>query len=100
MKKNWIVIVSSAAAIISCWLLVRKNQQAEEARARAAAAEEERNSMATQMAQEEKKSGRLRAQLHETRSEAAEKAIEADKLKQRLSRSEAEALQEMKSRLP
>src|SRR5262249_12844290 len=31
---------------------------------------------------------------------AAEKAIEADKLKQRLSRSEAEALQEMKSRLP
>jgi len=55
--------------------------------------------MAAQVAQEEKKSGRLRAQLHETRSEAAESAIEADKLKQQLSGSEAEALEEMKSRM-
>jgi hypothetical protein len=86
--KNVILATSIFIAIISGLLLIQKNRQTTEAREQAARAETERQLIISRQAEQDQKSTRLKSQLHQTLTEAAEKTVEALELRQRLARLE------------
>src|SRR5262245_49703501 len=96
LMKNWLVSLSVAAAVVCSLLLAQKNRETEQARARVAAVEAEREAVADREAQAEKSSTRLERQLNRSRTKAVETAIEAQRLKQRLARSQAEGSEDKK----